>query len=535
MDKLLRLYSESRHESEHNDSSSDEILEKLKKLCEQKFAYKTILLRLMNVINEKTSSDVACLHVKWGGDYILYSINIDEFHLFYSIVQENIEWVKLMQSDGLKDSLSSNTIFGFNEELINTIREIKYKRFTRRQLSIIDKLKFNDANFQIFQYFLIDGIFKFNTLDEVINVLKAFVPIMWLKLDFFGNFLDKHVLHASELFETICLKAFEGEMLRFEFHNLTEFRFDNLLFAELMGIFEGTGCYMKQIKLIILNDSFFIDIDELAILMKLINLKCYNLELLEISVYGDSDGFTRNNLIKKFKFLHNLEFDVNIFAMNKKQDTSQELEFVLMEKNDVYYEIKLTKEWMIQSLTESHIKEILSRPLRTLTLLTNYRKIPNWRFIRYINFESNIIPLSILQILRIYKKPNETRQSCIGELFTALYYINNQLALDTLRIEEYTFEEFHVPINNDIKVGRLCLDKCKFGDNADINNALKIFKKTEILQLRETQISFLLYRYFSYLRQITFFYCDYLNDDKLVEIYDSCPRVKVNFQKKKTR
>lgn len=523
---VFHLYMALRCNSKLFESSSEIIQYQLHRKSE-KIKVNNILLETTAVLNHKTPFNIPFINVKIADEQI-NNLNIDDFHFLYQFFRNNIESVKVQESHDLK-LLSTNYSFGFNDDVINTLREIKCRRDGRGNVSIIDNMHFNNwnNNTQIFDYFLIDGVLNFIAMDDIVNVLKAFVVIMWLKQDFLKHFLHKHILHANEIFQTIRLKAIEGEMFRFEFHNLTHFRFDNLLFPELIGVFEGTGCYMKHLKLIILNDSLYIDVEEISVIMELIEVECPNLELLEISIYGESDGFNRNGLIKKYSFLRNIDFRVQMFAINKTQETSQELELLLLKNNDVYYEMKLTKEWMITSLTESHVKEILSRPLRTLTLLTHYNQIPNWRFVRNVTSDNN--SLSMLQILRIYKKSGEIKQSCIGELFSGLLHLNSQLSLDTLRIEEYSFEEFHVPYREEtIKSYKLCLDKCNFGDNADVHNALRFFKKTEILQLRETQISLKMYQFFSFLSQIVFFYCDYLNDDRLVQIYDACPRVKVN-------
>lgn len=190
----------------------------------------------------------------------------------------------------------------------------------------------------------------------------------------------------------------------------------------------------------------------------------------------------------------------------------------------------LTTNDAIHNITPLKIKEILLSPLTEhLTLSTHYSKIPNWKFIRDLKFDFKDSSFkSNLRKITIEGNPSK-QQMCIGDLLLGLNPLFSRLLdLRDLSISSYTFGEFKATDCDQLRVNELKLIECTFNDNYLTNNVLQVIKNVSIVSLIKTTMPLQMIPLFLDLIWIKFNNCDFLNDDRLIEIFDVCPKVKVN-------
>lgn len=102
-------------------------------------------------------------------------------------------------------------------------------------------------------------------------------------------------------------------------------------------------------------------------------------------------------------------------------------------------------------LTATHFENILKQPIKELRMCSTYNNIQNWKFIRNMEIPVNVPFLKELNRLWIYGQPDIANKSCLGELFIGFHFLNNNLNLREMRIENYTFKKYAVPENVNIK------------------------------------------------------------------------------------
>lgn len=459
--------------------------------------------------------------------------NIDNFYLYTSFYIEHVELqYKLKTKTNSKDKLN----FGFNEHLIEVTRYIRSITSEKCPRATLVEPELSAMDCKIFQYFLIDGLFEYSTIEERLNVLAAFTPFLTMISQFLINFVFKHIPHYDEILEKLTICLYEHKEIFIISENNNYRLFNNINHTELQIIFEQIGLYVKNLKLIV---NFMLDsaLDNVIIdrLIKIIQKECKNLKSFSISKVSQYNCFsfpTREELIEKHPFLNNIDFKIDIrekFITNPK--SNDDLELMLLPTGSEICNINLATETLTCILTTEHLEKFFKRTFQTLKLTTYYSQIPNWQFLKNIVLNNSIAlsELCLIDIIGIQEMP----QLCIGQLFIGLHHLNSELSIDRLRISSYTFKDFKVDLNLNIQSSYLVLKNCKFDDSTAENNALHLFKTLSILKLTNTRVPMQMYQHpiFSNLIEILFNDCNYLNDDLIFEIYKFCKKAKVRQMK----
>lgn len=466
------------------------------------------------------------VNIKFGEETI-YNMKYENISQFYSICGVYIKHVQVRYESNIEFG-STNHCFGINSELIDILNCIKQDVRNCCPNIITIESVLNQDEMKIFEYFLIDGLLKFNTMNEVFTVLTAFAPAMWLETSFFKIFIGKHVTNVTNIFETIHITFYESYLFQFATNDLVNFRLNNLQFTELQTIFETIGCNVKNLKLSSI-DNYCIKENSNQIL-NLIKNECIKLETFEISLYvknSKKSYLLQTDLLGEYQFLNQINLKITKTQKLLTPNTPQELDSMIVWENYRDNKLTLACEWMRDIVTCSHIEEILKQQIGRITLASSYTQIKNWKFIRKIQCNEQLPLLRTLRKLNI-EGNFKANEPCIGELFSNLYHLNNKLSLKFLSVSSYTFEEYNPrTIDGKIKLRDLCLKSCTFGDNANDFNALNIFESVVILQLHNTTLPSKLFQSYQNLFEIQFVDCESINDDRIIQIYETCEGVSV--------
>lgn len=387
-----------------------------------------------------------------------------------------------------------------------------------------------ERHFSIFDYFLIDGLLKCCSEEEISKVLIAFIEVPRVQSNFFGNFIFKHIPRCAEIFKNVEIIVYSDvNNYSCRCSNSNNFQFDFLNFIKLSTVIEGCGDYIQHLNIRIYNGKYSDKNND--DLMEFIDKNCKNLKYFVISIHNSSVKWltikTRESFVKKYHFMNNvINFEVNNLFDSPQPYDIPDLEELLLNRNKMH-NLVLTSERIVENLTPLHVVEILKEPFYSITFSSNYNKIQNWKFLRQSEYKISLNPK--VREINVLGDPNKS-QMCLGNMLMELYHLNNKFALQKLTISFYTFEEFKVPDYVTLQTFELKLENCQFGDNSMTNNALRTIKHVFHLNFNNTAMPMRMFRLFQDLNMISFTNCDYLNDDRIIQIYDLCTQITVNYR-----
>lgn len=495
--------------------------------CEKNKNYlKNISLKVTKLYNIENPINSVNINFKFG-DEMIEGLTVHEFHVFYRQIEKYIEKMVVQSSSKLKFS-SKIEIFGFNKQFIDTIRAVKYgENISLYVNSIIHKLEIKNHNMKIFKYFIDDAMFKNCSENEKENFLQALSPIIWMRSGYFKDFIYKHLQHVAKNLQNTeiqIIKEKECELIaRIKIANDKYLELNMLDFTIFIN---EVGHYISRLAFRLSNfDNSFENFNDQIIqfVMILIEKQCPNLK--ELGIYSQNNLVLPLNgvqieLVQKFPFLSHIHF---LNDMSPQFHSMKELESMLENKIFELNRLQLTSNWMKKELTISHFEKIFKHPIKELFFYATYDQIPSWKFVQNIQCDKNI--RNQLERIIILGQNTRIKDLCIGVLLLELFRL---LSLDTICIIEYEFNVFHIPKEMVNKTRRLILKNCKFEEMAKTKNILKIFQNIENIKLINTEISYDMIKSFKNISEITIENCSYMNNDRLIQIYDICKYIKVS-------
>lgn len=507
----------------NKEALADKLSPVIRNKCEEmKNNFEHIYIELIDLdcFYYNGSMDCIVMNLKFGTEE-LNDMTIDEFHLLYKNCEDFVERLEVRPLEVI------------DEKFCGIIKCIKYGKCDLK--SLVTKLDIIDDEMKMFDYFLIDGMLKYCSFDEKMNVLEAFAPYMWMKPGFLENFLYKHIQHYAKGLIHILIYRNEYNEIHYSLIFETKFESNRYIHFEdkvehLIAAFLDIGHHFKTIK--ILCKDFQFDYSDclwsdhvMLFVMQLFQLICPNIEKLKIEKYIDhmecqllETELQLDKLLDTFSFLHNINFVNNKFAALENSSSRVS---------------KLLHDDIRKTLTMPQFESVLKQPLEKLYILAKYNHIYSWDFVQNITFDDSITPSSprLDKLKGIYIYGGKKNDLCIGELFLGLFKINgNVLSLDFVKIKNYTFKEYNVPKDIKIELKSIALHNCQFSETADgdgVNNILKIFQNVHRDEIKNTEISKKMLECFGNISEISFSDSSFLTDDRILEIYKTCTNFKV--------